>query len=188
MDEWILEQLKSSVLFDLKDLIEDNYFIINSPNLSFNETIDKTGLLSKKINWGQSAYNIGKNIFYGDEIISPRQKSASELLMMISIYSSTRSSQMAAEKVQELQQGNIKISNIDEVVKDFDENHIPITESNIRYSFKQYIRHLSANEAKPFFPLLNDKELIELGFKESCWHSCVLPSLKKIPMLGGVFR
>lgn len=188
MDEWILEQLRSSVLFDLKDLIDDGCFVVNYHNISFNKTIDKTGLLSKKINLGHSDYQTGKCIFYGDKIVSSRQKSASELLMMIGIYSSVRASQKATEKVQELQKGNIEFSSIDEVVKDFDENKMPEVESNIRESFKQYIRHLSSNEAKPFFPLLNDKELIELGFKESCWHSCILPSLKKIPILGGVFN
>lgn len=165
---WVEEQLKAALLTDLKDLVPTGYFEKDENRLSINSSIDSSGHLSSQLSWGQAAGKLGYHLhFENQEIITPRQLAAAEVLMHLGLLVAARASQEAcsnlkdradAIKVQDGNSGNVSIQ--------LKEEHIPQFEENLNGGLIQYLRHLSKEEALPYISLLDDDGLIQLGIKE----------------------
>jgi hypothetical protein len=164
---WVENQLRAALLTDLKSLIPEDYFELESNQLMVNKGLDKSGHLSKELSWGHAAGKLGLGIYFNNKaIITHRQLSAAEVLINIGM--------LVAAKAQQEACSNLK--NYADALEVFDHNagkislqlkkeHIPQFELNLRGSLIQYVRHLSKEEAAPFLSLFQEQDLIELGLK-----------------------
>lgn len=165
---WVEEQLKAGLLTDLKNLVPTGYFEKDENRLSMDSSIDSSGHLSNQLSWGHAAGKLGYHLhFESQEISTPRQLAAAEVLMHLGMLVAARASQAAcshikeradAMKVQDGNSGNVSIQ--------LKEEHIPQFEENLNGGLIQYLRHLSKEEALPYISLLDDDGLIQLGIKE----------------------
>jgi hypothetical protein len=93
---WIEEQLKSALLTDLKDLIPKQYFMKEENQLSLDSKLDCSVHLSKQLSWGHAVGKLGHHLYFkNQEIITPRQLAAAEVLMHLGMLLAARASQEA---------------------------------------------------------------------------------------------
>lgn len=165
---WVEEQLKAALLTDLKDLIPKYYFNKEENQLILDSKLDCSGHLSKQLSWGHAAGKLGHHLYFNNqEIITPRQLAAAEVLMHLGMLVTVRASQEAcstlkncadALEVEDGNSGNVSIQ--------LKEEQIPHFENNLNGGLVQYLRHLSKEEALPYISLLDKEGLIQLGLKE----------------------
>jgi hypothetical protein len=167
MSWWVENQLKAALLTDLKPIIPEGYFELESNKLQLDASLDKTGYLSKELSWGTAAHKFGHNThFKSTAIITPRQLSAAEVLMNIGMLVAARASQQACSNVK-VRADSLKVfdGNAEKVALQIKEEQIPQFELNVRGALTQYLRHLSKEEAAPYLSMLKMEDLIELGLK-----------------------
>lgn len=167
MNWWVENQLRAALLTDLKSLIPEDYFELESNQLIIDKGLDKSGHLSKELSWGHAAGKLGHGIYFKNKaIITPKQLSAAEVLMNLGMLVAAKASQEACSNLKDYADAiEVFDGNSGKVSLQLKEEHIPQFESNLRESLIQYVRHLSKEEAAPFLSLLNEKNLIELGLK-----------------------
>jgi hypothetical protein len=105
---WVENQLRAALLTDLKSLIPEDYFELESNQLMINKGLDKSGHLSKELSWGHAAGKLGLGIYF----ITPIQLSAAEVLMNIGM--------LVAAKAQQEACSNLK--NYADAIEVFDHN------------------------------------------------------------------
>jgi hypothetical protein len=157
MDSWILKQLRALILSDLKDHIPKDYFDEKIENLPLNDTFKSHEYLSYEKKWGCLVGKLGQKLYFQPPLgISPRQVAASEILMNLGMLAATEASLSATEQIYErAKEKEISDGNAGVVAAQLKNEHIPIFQDNVRGGLKQYIHHLTPEEAKPYISLLH---------------------------------
>lgn len=164
---WVEDQLKAALLIDLKPIIPEGYFELESNKLQLDASLDKTGHLSKELSWGTAAGRLGLNTYFrSTAIIAPRQLSAADVLMNLGMLVAARASHQACCNLK-ARADSLKVfdGNAEKIALQLKEEQIPQLELNVRGALTQYLRHLSKEEAAPYLSMLKTKDLIELGLK-----------------------
>jgi len=66
---WVEDQLKAAILIDLRPIIPEGYFELESNKLQLDASLDKTGHLSKELSWGTAAGRLGHNTYFKNTAI-----------------------------------------------------------------------------------------------------------------------
>ncbi|MDP4027532.1 MAG: hypothetical protein Q8P42_00985 [Gallionella sp.] len=167
MSWWVEDQLKSALLTDLRPIIPEGYFELESNKLQLDASLDKTGHLSKELSWGTAAGRLGHSTYFKNTaIIAPRQLSAADVLMNLGMLVAARASYQACSNVK-AHADSLKVfdGNAEKVALQLKEEQIPQLELNVRGALTQYLRHLSKEEAAPYLSMLKTEDLIELGLR-----------------------
>lgn len=167
MSWWVEDQLKAALLTDLRPIIPEGYFELESNKLQLDASLDKTGHLSKELSWGTAAGRLGHSTYFKNTaIIAPRQLSAADVLMNLGMLVAARASYQACSNVKVLAD-SLKVfdGNAEKVALQLKEEQIPQLELNVRGALTQYLRHLSKEEAAPYLSMLKTEDLIELGLR-----------------------
>ena len=162
---WVEDQLKAAILIDLRPIIPEGYFELESNKLQLDASLDKTGHLSKELSWGTAAGRLGHNTYFKNTaIIAPRQLSAADVLMNLGMLVAARASHQACSNLK-ARANSLKVfdGNAEKVALQLKEEQIPQLELNVRGALTQYLRHLSKEEAAPYLSMLKTEDLIELG-------------------------
>jgi len=162
---WVEDQLKAAILIDLRPIIPEGYFELESNKLQLDASLDKTGHLSKELSWGTAAGRLGHNTYFKNTaIIAPRQLSAADVLMNLGMLVAARASHQACSNLK-ARADSLKVfdGNAEKVALQLKEEQIPQLELNVRGALTQYLRHLSKEEAAPYLSMLKTEDLIELG-------------------------
>ena len=162
---WVEDQLKAALLTDLRPIIPEGYFELESNKLQLDASLDKTGHLSKELSWGTAAGRLGHNTYFKNTaIIAPRQLSAADVLMNLGMLVAARASHQACSNLK-ARADSLKVfdGNAEKVALQLKEEQIPQLELNVRGALTQYLRHLSKEEAAPYLSMLKTEDLIELG-------------------------
>ena len=165
MSWWVEDQLKAALLTDLRPIIPEGYFELESNKLQLDASLDKTGHLSKELSWGTAAGRLGHSTYFKNTaIIAPRQLSAADVLMKLGMLVAARASHQACSNVK-ARADSLKVfdGNAEKVALQLKEEQIPQLELNVRGALTQYLRHLSKEEAAPYLSMLKTEDLIELG-------------------------
>jgi hypothetical protein len=182
MSWWVEDQLRAALLTDLKPIIPEDYFELESNKLRLDVSLDKSGHLSKELSWGAAAGRLGHSIYFKNTtIITPRQLSAAEVLMNLGILVGARASHEACSNVK-TRADTLKVfdGNSGKVALQLKQEHIPQLELNVRGALTQYLRHLSKDEAAPYLSLLKAEDLIELGLKVRMRNKAVSWAIKNL--------
>ncbi|WP_269532007.1 hypothetical protein [Chitinimonas sp. BJYL2] len=160
LDWWVLKQLKAQVEHDLVRLIPDGYFEQSVKELEFNESIGNSEHFSREMKWGYLAGVLGKKLFFeSSRGLSPRELSASEMLMHLGMYTSAECmeaiSRQIAEKAQSL---GVPDGNSSVVADQLKANHLVVLRDNITGALTQYLKHLSDTERNPYMSLLGAED------------------------------
>lgn len=163
MDWWIVNQLRASTLMDLREFIPENYFLSEATTFKLSNLIENSDYYSSEFKWGYLAAKLGKNfLFESTVIMSPRQVSASELLMFLGLLAGIEAmlgvTKQISNKAQLL---NVSDSNAGEVAKQLRAKQLPTALNNVREALTQYLRYLEPSEAQPFLPLLSSSKYQE---------------------------
>lgn len=167
MSWWVEDQLKAALLTDLRPIIPEGYFELESNKLQLNASLDKTGHLSKELSWGTAAGRLGHSTYFKNTaIIAPRLLSAADVLMNLGMLVAARASHQACSNVK-ARADSLKVfdGNAEKVARQLKEEQIPQLELNVRGALTQYLRHLSKEEAAPYLSMLKTEDLIELGLR-----------------------
>lgn len=167
MSWWVEDQLKAALLTDLRPIIPEGYFELESNQLQLDASLDKTGHLSKELSWGTAAGRLGHSTYFKNTaIIAPRQLSAADVLMNLGMLVAARASHQACSNVK-ARADLLKVfdGNAEKVALQLKEEQIPQLELNVRGALTQYLRHLSKEEAAPYLSMLKTEDLIELGLR-----------------------
>lgn len=165
MDHWMERQLRSRVLSDLDELIPERYFERDKDKFTLKKNIDETGFLSNELRWGYLAGAIGRKLYFDTELLmSPRQKSASEVLMNLGMYVGAQSAETSCLKVSEIAKKlNIQDGNAADVSRKLQDEQIPALKENVHGALARYLSHLSHEEANPFRVLLPSNNQVSLS-------------------------
>lgn len=167
MSWWVEDQLKAALLTDLRPIIPEGYFELESNKLQLDASLDKTGHLSKELSWGTAAGRLGHSTYFKNTaIIAPRQLSAADVLMNLGMLVAARASHQACSNAK-ARADSLKVfdGNAEKVALQLKEEQIPQLELNVRGALTQYLRHLSKEEAAPYLSMLKTEDLIELGLR-----------------------
>lgn len=167
MSWWVEDQLKAALLTDLRPIIPEGYFELESNKLQLDASLDKTGHLSKELSWGTAAGRLGHSTYFKNTaIIAPRQLSAADVLMNLGMLVAARASHHACSNAK-ARADSLKVfdGNAEKVALQLKEEQIPQLELNVRGALTQYLRHLSKEEAAPYLSMLKTEDLIELGLR-----------------------
>lgn len=145
MDWWIVKQLRAMILTDLRDFIPLGYF---------ESEVDKFN--SRELTRGYLDNKLGKILFLeSTAIMSPRQVSASDVLMNLGLLECAEAAQCIATQVSKaVEKTGISDSNTRTLANQFGDQHIPTFQDNVVGALQQYLRYLTPTEAAPFLPLL----------------------------------
>lgn len=164
---WVEDQLRAALLTDLKSIIPEDYFELEGNKLQLNVSLDKSGHLSKELSWGYSAGRLGHTIYFkNQEIITPRQLAAADVLMNLGMLVGARASHQACSNVKN-RADELKVfdGNAGAIALKLKEEQIPQLELNVRGALTQYLRHLSKEEVAPYLSLLKPQALVALGLQ-----------------------
>ena len=158
MDSWILKQLRTFVLSELKDHIPEGYFETKVESFQVNETLEGHRYLSFENRWGYLASKLGQKLHFEPPVeITPRQLSASELLMNLGMLASAEASWSVCEQIhQKALEKKCSDGNAGKVAAQLKYDHIPTFQSNIKGALEQFLLHLSKEEAMPYISLVDN--------------------------------
>jgi hypothetical protein len=161
LDKWILKQLRGLVLTDVRDFIPEGYFDGARDLFPINEGIEGGAQSSFEMRWGYLAGTLGRKMyFHSSEIMSARQISAFEVLMHLGILASLEASRQMCDRISRTASSlNAPDGNSGSVAKQMEQEHLPTLRQNLLDGLKQYMLHLSDNEAKPFLSLIQNAPL-----------------------------
>ncbi|MFW5488140.1 MAG: hypothetical protein ACNI3A_06960 [Desulfovibrio sp.] len=185
MDWWLLKQLRSMVISDLKNFIPPDYFEQKKDHFQITNQLQNSDYISKELRWGFLAGKMGKDLFFNETpIMSARQKSASEVLMNLGLLAEAEAARLACESCQHLADTKkILITNPGEVASQIQSEQIPILEENIKGALQLYINHLTPQEAVPFCELLNPKDLTKKKIWNINFNKIVEFILKRVDLI-----
>lgn len=180
MREWVEDQLKMALLTDLKGVIPKDYFLQNNQITPLPSSLDSSGHLWRQLSWGHTAGILGKQLYYGQEVMSPRQLAAADVLMQLGHLVEMRAAQESLSRLK----AQRDLRKIDDggsghLSRQFQKEHIPQLEENFKGGLTQYLKYLSKEEYLPYISLLDDAGLIELGLKE-CLKDKVIKIIRTI--------
>lgn len=158
LDWWIVKQLRSMVLTDLREFIPDNYFSGEVETFKFHEGIANAAHWSSEMRWGYLAGNFGRKLFFhSTAIMTARQTSAAEVLMNLGMLAGAEAAQGTSQQLAiEATAKGVSDGNAGAVAEQLRVEHIPTLTNNIRVGLKRYLRYLTSFEAEPFLPLLEN--------------------------------
>lgn len=145
MDWWIVKQLRAMILTDLRDFVPLGYFESEADKFKSRELM--RGYLDSKL---------GKKLFFeSTAIMSPRQVSASDVLMNLGLLECAEAAQCIATQVSTaVEETGASDSNAWTLANQLGDQHIPTFQDNVVGALQQYLRYLTPAEAAPFLPLL----------------------------------
>lgn len=156
MDWWILKQLRAMVLTDLQNFIPEGHFESEPDKFKFSETTEGAKQFSSELRWGYLAGTLGKQLFFdGPSNLSPRQVSASDVLMNLGILAAAEAMHGLTKQLA-IKAKNVNISdgNANNVANQLENEQIPTLLENIKGALKQYLLYLNPSEQTPFIHLL----------------------------------
>ena len=158
-DWWILKQLRGQVISDLKDIIPSDYFDNAEVTLALDSRIKDSKHLSFELGWGSLAATIGRKLlFHSTTPMSARQISASEVLMHLGLLAASEAQRNTCERLSQAAiENNIADGNSTSVERQLREEIVPAFEINLTDGLKQYLLHLTEEEAKPFSSLIQNR-------------------------------
>jgi len=161
LDQWILKQLRGLVLTDIREFIPEGYFHGAQDLFPVNESIEGAAQLSFEMRWGYLAGTLGRKMhFDSSEIMSARQVAAFEVLMHLGFLASVEASKKMCDSISRKAASlNVLDGNSGAVATQMAQEHLPTARLNLLEGLKQYILHLSDNEAKPFLSLIQNPPL-----------------------------
>ncbi|MBD8631162.1 hypothetical protein IFT74_07260 [Oxalobacteraceae sp. CFBP 8755] len=161
MDPWVLRQLRGRVLEDLLDHIPKNYFESEKDKFQYDSTFIGSKSLSYEMRWGYLAGELGRQLyFHSDSVLSARQISASEVLMHLGILAAVEASRNACEQLSKKANDlNVADGNSTVVAAQMRTEHIPTLQLNLLGGVRQYLLHLTSEEAKPFTSIIQNTPL-----------------------------
>ena len=156
-DWWIIKQLRSMVLTDLRELIADDYFAGEAEAFRFNEGIANAAHYSSEMRWGSLAGKLGQKLFYHSTVImTARQTSAAEVLINLGLLAATEAAQGASHQLSLAAKAKgVSDGNAGPVAEQLRTANIPTLVNNVRAALTQYLRYLTFFESEPFLPLLD---------------------------------
>lgn len=144
MDWWILKQLRAMILTDLRDFVPLGYFE------------SEADINSRELKRGYLDTQLGKRLFFeSTAIMSPRQVSASDLLMNLGLLECAEAAHCMATQASKAV-GLMGVSDVKAgvAVKQLADQHMPTYRDNVVGALQQYLRYLTPAEAAPFLSLL----------------------------------
>jgi hypothetical protein len=156
VDWWIVKQLRTMVLIDLRDFVPHGYFESEAEKFKFHDSLKNAEHFSREIRWGYLAGKLGQRLFFeSTTIMSARQVSASEVLMNLGMLASAEAAQDAtAQLSKDAEAKGVLGCNAGGVAEQLEHEHIPTLSNNVVGALDQYLRYLTPREAEPFLPLL----------------------------------
>jgi hypothetical protein len=164
LDYWIIKQLRGAVLSDLDQFIEPGYFDAEKEKFILSDQINNGKYLSAEIRWGYLAAKLGKQPYFESTTkMSARQVAASEVLMHLGMLASTAASMTVCTNLN-IDAATLQVpgANAGEVAQQLRREHLPIFTKNLLQGLKQYLLHLSTQEAAPFVALLDNSAVISV--------------------------
>lgn len=158
---------------NLKEFIPDGYFSEGKEKLTYNSSLPAAKHWSAELHWGHHAAKLGKELFFDYSItMTPRQKSASELLMNLGLLAGAEASQKAAEYLSEhALSAGVDDANSGEVSNKLKNEQLPTLSENVKGSLSLYLNQLPEREADAFRPLLGKSS-------ESFYQKCKVAVVK----------
>ena len=156
LDWWIIKQLRSMVLTDLREFVPEEYFAGETETFRFNEGIANAAHYSSEMRWGSLAGKLGQKLIYHSTVImTARQTSAADVLMNLGLLAATEAAQGVSHQLSLAAKAkDVSDENAGPVAEQLRTTNIPTLVSNVRGALTQYLRYLTTFEAEPFLPLL----------------------------------
>ena len=156
LDFWIVKQLRAAILSDLRDFIPVEYFetLAITP---FDTTISNHAHRTFEMNWGNLAATKARTMFFCSNLaMSPRQVAATEMLLHLGLLTSTSVIRSAHTALKE-QARKTSFDDSEKIVGS-PVSHEGISQliANVTNGLRQYLLHLSVEDALPFRSLLDD--------------------------------
>lgn len=160
MDSWVLKQLRFFILVELNDHIPSGHFDQNLETLNFHKSLRSHEYLSYESKWGYLATQIGRQLYFqAPENFTARKISASEILMNLGMLASAKSALNAYEQLRDkAAEANLPDGNSGSVADKIKSEAIPILQNNIKSGLRQYLTHLSPEEARPYISLIEESD------------------------------
>ena len=167
MEWWIYRQLRSRVMNDLREFIPDVHFEAGE-SFKVHESIPNADDISAEIHWGRQAAIIGRKLFFDTSLLmTPRQRSASDVLMnlgmLVGAEATQRSAKSASEYAAKL---GVSDGNSGNVATQMEKEQIPTLSNNVQEALKLYVNYLPKREASIYLNLL--------GKNRSKWRKMLL--------------
>ena len=156
LDWWIIKQLRSMVLTDLREFVPEDYFAGEMDAFKFHEGLANATHYSSEMRWGSLAGRLGRKLFFhSTAIMTARQTSAAEVLMNLGMLAAAEAAQRVSRQLSSNATArSVSDGNAGAVADQLTAEHIPTLSENIRGALKQYLRYLTSFETEPFLPLL----------------------------------
>lgn len=156
MNWWIVKQLRAMILADLRDFIPQGYFESAAEKFKLDDGIANGDHFSHELSWGALAGDLGRRLFFDSALImSPRQVSASEVLMHLGILASAEAAEgVTTQLSKQAEAMGISDGDAGAVAMQLRDQQIPTLSNNVMGGLEQYLCYLTPLEAEPFFPLL----------------------------------
>lgn len=156
-DWWIIKQLRSMVLTDLREFVREGYFSSEAEAFKLHEGFANAAHNSSEMRWGYLAGRLGHKLFFDFTVImTARQTSAAELLMNLGMLAAAEAAHRTSHHLSsDAKAKGVSDANAGPVAEQLRAEHIPTLSKNIRAALKQYLRYLTSPEAAAFVPLLD---------------------------------
>ncbi|MGN2670301.1 hypothetical protein [Aliivibrio fischeri] len=181
MDWMIINQLKAEVSSELKEFIPQGYFEQDLETFKFNKYLDPDGFLTKQKQWGYLAASLGNELLQSNkEIMTAKQKCASQVLLFIGLYESTYAGKKITEKNHLLACEKNLIGNNVPIVLEEHKLHLKEYEKSLKKSLNQYLLYVDSDKSKAFYPIFTERDLIDFGLKQSLKNKILLSIQKNL--------
>jgi len=159
VDWWVLKQLRAQVLSDLLDFIPSGYFEQTVSELEL-VGFEHSKSLTRDLQWGYLAGKLGHSLFFNSPTnMSARQMSAAAMLMHIGLLEAAQTQKSTTQQlVEKATTLGVDDENAGNVLSQLKDSILPTLERNIEGELKQYLKHLTENESKPFLTLIGTQE------------------------------
>ena len=175
----LISQLKAEVSSELKEFIPQGYFDQDLEGFKFNKYLDPDGFLTKQIQWGHLAARLGNELLQSNiQIMTAKQKCASQVLLFIGLYESTYVGKKITEKNHSLACEKNLIENSAHLVLEDHKLHLKVHEKSIKSSLNQYLLYVDSDKSKAFYPIFTETDLIDFRLKQS-FEKKILLSIQK---------
>lgn len=155
-DWWVVKQLRAMVLTDLRELIPKDYLEGDVEKFRLQFEFENSAHYSRELRWGYWAADLGRKLFFeSNSMMTPRQMSASEMLMHLGMLAGAEAAQGATAQLSKTAAAKgFPDSGAERVAEKLRLEHVPTLRNNVTEGLKQYFLHLTPFEAKPFLSLL----------------------------------
>lgn len=156
LDWWIIKQLRSMVLTDLRDFMPEDYFSNETETFRLHDGLANAAHYSTEMRWGYLARRLGQKLFFHSTVImTARQTSAAEVLMNLGLLAAAEAAQGVSHQLSlDAKAKGVSDGNAVAVEEQLRKESIPTLVNNVRGALKQYLRYFTSFESEPFSPLL----------------------------------